>query len=76
MELSPKRASSFETNTNIQESAAIESLGKDLVAVSENFSTRDIAAHDLMEKTLATITGENTPLKVVKLGESHKTSLI
>ena len=31
LELSPKKASKFETNTNIQESAAVKSLGKDLV---------------------------------------------
>ena len=76
MELSQKRASRFETNNNIQESAAVESVGKDLVAASDNLNIRDIAADDHMEKTLAAITGESIPLKIVNLGESRRISLI
>src|SRR5215469_11857998 len=35
-------------NTNIQESVAIESFGKDLEAASENLNSRYIAADDLL----------------------------
>jgi len=76
LELSPKRASRFETNNIIQESVAVESVEKDLVAASVNLNTEDIAADDPLEKTLAAITGESIPLKVVNLGESRRFSLI
>ena len=76
MELSPKKVSKIETNNNTQESAANESLEKDLVAASINFNTIDIAADDPIEKTLVAITGEGTPLKVQNLGELHRISLI
>ena len=76
MELSPKRASRFETNNIIQESAAVESVGKDLVAASDNLNTRDLVADDLLEETLTAITGESIPLIIVNLGESRRISLI
>ena len=76
LELSPKRASRFETNNIIQESVAVESVEKDLVAASVNLNTEDIAADDPLEKSLAAITGESIPLKVVNLGESRRFSLI
>src|SRR5215469_16827879 len=62
LELSPKRASRIEANNNTQESAANESLENDLVAASINCITRDIAANDPIEKTLAAITEESTSL--------------
>ena len=64
------RAFRIETNNNTQESAAIESLEKDLVAAYVNCNIRDIVADDPMEKILRAITGESTSLKVVNLGES------
>jgi len=62
LELSSKRASRIETNNNTQDSAANESLKKDLVTASVNVNTRDIVADDPLEKTLAGITGESTSL--------------
>ena len=47
-----------------------------MVAVSETCNTRDIAADDPMEKTLAAITGESTSLKVENLSESRRISMI
>src|SRR5215469_2578084 len=76
LELSPKRASRIETNNNTQESAANDSLEKDLVTAFENCNTRDIVADDPLEKTLAAITGESTSLKVLRLSESHRICLI
>src|SRR5215469_13739755 len=76
LELSPKRASRIETNINTQDSAANESLEKDLVTASVNVNTRDIVADDPLEKTLAAITGESTSLKVENLSESRRISLI
>ena len=76
MELSPKRASRNETNTNTQESAANESLEKDLEAASDNLNIRDVAADDPLEKTLAAIIGESTSLKILNLSECRRISLI
>ena len=74
--MSPKRASRIETNNNTQESAANESLEKDLVTASVNVNTRDIVADDTLVKTLTVITRESTSLKVVNLSESRRISLI
>ena len=47
-----------------------------MVATSDDLNTRDIAANDPMEKTLAAIIRESISLKIVNLCESRRISLI
>ena len=67
LDISPKRTSRIETNNNTQESAANESLEKDLVTACVNVNTKDIVVDYPFEKTLAAIIGESTFLKVENL---------